>query len=487
MGCEVVAGCPRRLANIHWTAAPEISHGCRWTRPARWDKLNGLETMGRRFLHCRFLVSNLIMTQFRKWLALAALVVLVVDHAARAENWPGWRGPRGDGTSAEVGLPYEWNETRNVRWKVELAGQGHASPIVWGDRVFVVSCDEERQERLLLSYDRDSGRLLWRTVVLRSPLERKHTLNSFASSTPVTDGKRVYVTFLKSGDGPEPVGREGTPGQMLVAAYDFEGRQLWLAQPGPFSSVHGYCSSPILFEDKLIVNGDHDGDAYLVALRKEDGAIAWKIPRENKVRSYCVPIIREIDGRTQMILSGSKCVASYDPRDGSRHWIIDGPTEQFVASLVYNGKLLFMTAGYPEHHMLAIRADGRGNVTKSHIAWRTKTACSYVPSPIAVGPYFLVTSDGGIGSCYLAETGELLWKERLGTHFSSSPVLIDGLVYFTADDGTTTVVRPSDELDVVSRSRLDEGVFASPAVSGGKLFYRGERHLICLEESRRSG
>ena len=400
-------------------------------------------------------------------LLCAVSVLLSFAAQVRGENWPGWRGPRGDGTSLESDVPTHWSEQENVAWKVAVPGKGHASPIVWGDRVFVATCDEEARERLLVCFDRTDGRMLWQSVVLRSPLERKHQLNSFASGTPATDGKLVYVTFLD--------GRE-----MVVAAYDFAGQQVWVARPGEFSSVHGFCSSPVLFEDKVIVNGDHDGDAYIVALDKATGSTAWKTERENKTRSYVTPIIREIDGRTQMILSGSKCVASYDPHDGSRHWIIDGPTEQFVASMVYNGELLFLTAGFPELHMLAIRPDGHGNVTDTHIVWRTKKAASYVPSPIAAGDYFLVVSDGGIASCFDAAGGKRLWMERLGTHYSSSLVSAGGLVYFTSDEGHTTVVRPGPKLDVVAENELGEYCYASPAVSHGHMLFRGEKHLISI-------
>jgi outer membrane protein assembly factor BamB len=387
--------------------------------------------------------------------------------AASAENWPGWRGPRGDGTSLEQGVPIRWSPTENIAWKVELPGTGHASPVIWDDRVFVASCREEEKERILVCLDRVTGKLLWQQVVLRSPLERKHRLNSFASSTPATDGKRIYVSFLDAD-------------KMAVAAYDLSGNRLWLARPGAFSSVHGYCSCPVLFEDKVIVNGDHDGDAYLAALDRATGRTLWKIDRENKTRSYVTPIIRQIDGRTQMILSGSKCVASYDPHDGSRHWIIDGPTEQFVASLVYNGKLLFLTAGYPELHMMAIRPDGHGNVTDTHVVWHTNKGASYVPSPIAAGEYFLVVSDGGVASCFEAASGKRLWMKRLGTHFSSSLVSAGGLVYFTDDKGRTTVVRPGGELEIVAENELHEDCRASAAISGGQIFFRGDTHLFCI-------
>ncbi|OYV81428.1 MAG: serine/threonine protein kinase, partial [Planctomycetia bacterium 21-64-5] len=276
------------------------------------------------------------------------IATLLFAAVARAENWPGWRGPRGDGSSNEEHVPTAWDgaTSDNLAWKAAVPGTGHASPVVWGDQIFLASCLESEADRLLICLDRRNGQMLWQRSVLKSPLEKKHHLNSYASSTPVTDGKQVYVSFLEGSQTGEAKGA-----RMTVAAYDFDGNRRWLVHPGPFSSVHGYCSCPVLFEDKLIVNGDHDGDAYLVALDRTSGDILWKIPRENKTRSYSTPIIRQIEGRWQMVLSGSKCVASYDPHDGSRHWIIDGPTEQFVASMVYNGDLLFLTAGFPEHHI----------------------------------------------------------------------------------------------------------------------------------------
>jgi len=402
-----------------------------------------------------------------RMIGVACLAIGGLVRLATAEEWPGWRGPRGDGTSQEANIPTHWSGTENIAWKVPVPGTGHASPIVWQDRLFVVSCQEGTKERILLCFERTSGKLLWQRVVLQSPLEDKHHLNSFASSTPATDGRQVYVTFLDRTE-------------MVVAAYDFAGNPKWLVRPGGFSSKHGYCSCPVLFEDKVIVNGDHDGDAYLVALDRATGKTLWKVDRENKTRSYSTPIIRTIDGRTQMILSGNKCVASYDPHDGSRHWIIDGPTEQFVASVVFNGKLLFLTAGFPELHMMAIRPDGSGNVTDTHIAWRTRKAAGYVPSPIAAGDYFLAVSDGGVASCFEAATGERSWMERLGTHYSSSLVSAGGFVYFTSDEGHTTIVRPGAKLDVVAENNLGEFCYASPAISHGQIFFRGEKNLYCV-------
>jgi outer membrane protein assembly factor BamB len=410
-------------------------------------------------------------------LALVALL-LIGSTFAQAENWPNWRGPRGDGTSTESGVPTKWNGKTgdNVAWKIELPGTGHSSPVVWEDRIFVTVCIEASFERVLVCFDRNTGKKLWQTTVLSTPLEKKHTLNSFSSSTPATDGKVVYVTFLENTSDDEKKNR----GNMTVAAYSVDGQQLWSVKPGVFSSTHGFCSSPVIYQDSLIVNGDHDGESYIVALARDSGEVRWKVAREHKTRSYVTPIVRNYAGREQLILSGSKSVCGYDPKSGEMIWNIDGPTEQFVASMVDNGKLLFMTAGFPEHHILAIRPDGKGNVTDSHIVWRTKENCSYVPSPVIIGDYFLIVADNGIASCYLADTGERMWKERLKRRYSASLVAAGGLAYFISDDGECTVVKPGATFEEVALNDLGEACYSSPAISHGKIYIRGEKHLFAI-------
>ena len=234
----------------------------------------------------------------------------------------------------------------------------------------------EKNERRLLCLNRLDGKTVWERVVVKSPPESLHRLNSRASSTPATDGDCVYVTFMLA-KGEEVIApnvsseRMITPGRIVVVAYDFSGNQKWEADVGDFVSAHGFNSCPVLFENLVIINGDHDGDAYLVALDRLTGKERWRTMRENRTRSYVTPIIREIGDRTQMVLSGSKSVASYDPRTGKRHWVLDGPTEQFVASMVYNGRYVFVTGGYPQKHILAIDPSGTGNVTETHVAWRS--------------------------------------------------------------------------------------------------------------------
>ena len=424
----------------------------------------------------------------RSRLAVVCLLTLLLStRPLRGENWPGWRGPRGDGSSQETNTPYTWDgETgQNILWKVRVPGEGHGSPTVWGNRLFLVTCLPQSEERVLLCLDRQNGKTLWQRTVLHSKLETKHSLNSYASSTPATDGKFVYATFLQI-DGrtiPAPnVGspRPVTPGAIVVAAYDLDGNEKWKVEVGEFVSAHGFCSNPVIFDDLVVINGDHDGDGYLVALDRSSGEVRWRSRRENGIRSYATPIIREIDGRTQMVLSGSESVVSYDPRTGRRHWTMNGPTEQFVASMVFGKGLFFLTAGYPEHHIMAIRPDGAGDVTETHVAWRTNRGAAYVPSPVLVGRYLVVVSDTGIASCFEAATGKRYWMNRIGTGYSASLVTADGFAYAVSDEGVTTVLRPGPQFQRIAECKLGEPCSSSPAISNGNLFIRGQQHLFCI-------
>jgi outer membrane protein assembly factor BamB len=415
---------------------------------------------------------------YRKSCSIIALIVLATF--LHAGEWPGWRGPRGDGISDETNVPIHWSKTENICWKTPIPGTGHSSPIVWNDRVFVTTCLETEQERLLLCLDRRDGKVLWQRVVVTAKLERKHKLNSYASSTPATDGRYVWVTFL---DYPN----------VFVACYDFAGNRVWQKSPGQFHSVHGFCSPPILYKDMVIINADQDAPAYLVALDQATGAERWRIDRPNRTRSYCPPIIIDAAGKKQLVLSGSKCVAAYDPDTGKPFWIIDGPTEQFVASMVFTDGVLFLTTGFPEHHLMGIQPDGTGNVTNTHVLWHEGTStrgargASYVPSPIAHGPYFFLvsdkSSDSGLASCFEAKTGQRLWMERLGRHHSASPVSAGDHLYFVDDDGTTFVLKAGPKFELVSKNSLGEECHASPAVAHGQFFIRTVSNLYCIGSS----
>ena len=407
---------------------------------------------------------------FRGMSSRTLLALALLASAACAEDWPQWRGPRLDGRSVETTFPTKWTKSEGVAWRTEIPGSGHASVITFGDRLFTVAAVPETQERLLLCLNRADGKILWQQAVIKSPMERLHRENSHASSTPACDGERVFTAFLDGSDA-------------VVSAHDLNGKLLWQKRPGKFSSVHGFCSTPILYKDKVIVNCDHDGDGYIVAFARADGRELWRIDRPNKTRSYVAPLIREAAGKMQMVLSGSKCIASYNPDNGQLIWIIDGPTEQFVASPVFSEKtgLFYVTGGFPDHHIMAIRPDGTGNVTDTHVVWHHHAAkgVAYVPSPIIEGDWFLITDDRGFSHAFEAKTGDIVWENRFGRSHASL-ASAGGLVYFLNDDGICQVVKPADGFAIVARNELGEKCYASPALSNGQIFLRSEKAIYCI-------
>lgn len=399
------------------------------------------------------------MTAVLLWFALTTSVI--------GDDWPSWRGAGGDGLSMESNLPTNWSAEEGIAWKTAIPGRGHSSPIVCGKAVFLLSADEASLARLLVRIDRTTGKIVWMREVIQAPLEQIHPLNSFASSTPLCDGQRIYATFLD---------KEET----YVAAYDFDGQRIWESRPGPFSSKHGFCSSPVLYGDWIIVNGDHDGESFLAALERKSGKTVWRVPRVNKTRSYSVPRILKIDGKDQIILTGSMLTSGFDAKTGERLWWVKGPSEQMVASIVERGDLLFALGGYPERHLLAIRKGGLGDLTDSHIVWRTHRGVPYVPSPLIYGDRLHVVSDEGMYSCYEPETGKLLVQKRVSTHISGSIVGGGGNLYITDDEGKTTVLKNTGDYEVIAKNELGEGVYSTMAISQGHLFLRGETHLYAI-------
>ncbi len=418
-----------------------------------------------------------------------AVFLLLLQTVVHAEDWPCWRGPRGDGTSLESAIPVSWDGTtgKNILWKAPLVAAGHSSPVIVGNRVYVTGCHEQTKSRHLLALDRETGKVVWDQTVVNAPLETRHQLNSYASGTPTVADGVIYVTFLVVDGSEIPAPNVGaprpvTPGQILVAAYSIDGQQLWSVQVGGFISAHGFCSSPVVYQDLLIVNGDHDGDSYIVAMDRSTGKTVWKTGREHKTRSYCTPIIRTVAGRDQMVLTGSQRVVSLDPRTGGTHWLIEGPTEQFVSSMVFDGSKFYLTAGFPTHHVMAIRPDGQGDVTNSHVAWHSDESKCYVPSPVLCDGRLYVADDRGTASCYNTATGERIWRDRLGSHFSSSLVATGTQILFTADDGLTTILAAGDELQKVAENQLGEFIYSSPAISDGTIYFRGDQHLIAVRD-----
>ena len=401
------------------------------------------------------------------------VIVLIMSYASEAfsQNWPCFRGPNGDGSSSETNLPLKWDSETNVIWKVPVPGIGHSSPVIWNDKLFLTTAYIDKQEKVLLCYEIKSGKLLWQKTVLKGPFEKKHDNNSFASGTPATDGKMVYLSFL---DGEK----------VMVAAYDFEGNQVWKQYPGTFSSPHGYSCSPVLFENMVIINGNSQGDSFVAAMKKSDGSILWRNPHKNPSHSFSTPIIRKIAGKTQLIFCGNREISSYNPSDGSRYWFVKGPSEDFCSSPVFNEKagLLIVSSAWPIRNIVAIKPDGKGDVTDSHIAWQSRDGAYYVASPVTTGDYLFTTMTNGKVYCMEAATGKVVWTEDLGLQYPSS-VLAGGLVYMPNDKGVITVFKPGPKFEPLAKNDIGERMNASPSISNGKIYLRGDKNLYCIGTS----
>ena len=402
---------------------------------------------------------------------ISILVILLIQgysFTAFSQNWPCFRGPNGDGTSNEINLPLKWDSVTNVQWKVPVPGTGHSSPVIWNDRLFLTTAFISSQEKVLLCYNIKDGRLLWQKTVLKGQFEKKHDNNTYASGTPATDGKLVYVSFL-DGD------------NVFVAAYDFEGKQVWVQRPGTFSSPHGYSCSPVLYDNKVIINGNSQGDSFAAALNKSDGKIIWRVSHKNPSHSFSTPIIRKMAGKTQLIFCGNREISSYNPDNGSRYWFVSGPSEDFCSSPVYNEKagLVIVSSAWPIRNIVAIRPDGEGDVTKSHVVWQSREGAYYVASPATTGEYLISTMTSGKVYCMEASTGKTLWTQDLGLQYPSS-VIAGGLVYMPNDDGVITVIKPGPKFEPVAKNAIGERMNASPAISNGKIYLRGYKNLYCI-------
>jgi len=388
----------------------------------------------------------------------------LLSFPALGSDWPSWRGPGGIGVSDEP-APTRWSQEENIAWAFKDPGLGHSSPIVWKDALFLTTAAGE--SRLLIRLDTATGGEVWQRVVLRAPLEKKHQKNSFASSTPATDGERVYTSFL---DGEK----------VVVTAFDFSGKEAWRISPGEFHSIHGFSSTPVVFKDLVLLNCDQDAYAYLIALDRRTGETRWKTERENKVRSYCTPTVFTVDGKPQMVLSGSKTIAAYSPLDGRRLWICDGPTEQCVASLVYGKGLIFVTGGFPDREFLAIDPTGSGDVTRTHIRWRANRGVSYVPSPLYFDGCFYIVSDTGVLSALDALTGEYKNQKRLRGNFSASLIYAGGCIYSFSEEGDVFILRARPGLETVSEIPMGDPIYATPAVSEGQIYLRTWKKLYAI-------
>jgi len=395
-----------------------------------------------------------------------------------AEDWPQFRGPTGQGHSTEAGLPLEWTETQNIAWKVPISG-GWSSPVIAGGRVWVTAVNATRNKRgedsvislRLIGLDAASGREVVNAEVFKidNP-EAINIKNSRASPTPIVDGDRVYVHF----------GADGT------AALTTAGQLLWSTRLR-YDAQHGNGGSPVLYRDLLIINCDGWGDdAYVVALDTKTGKSRWRTSRRRPwSQAYSTPLVIRVGDEDQVVSVGAYRTVAYEPLTGKEIWRVSyGEGFSNVPRPVFGQGLVFIATGFQEPALMAVRADGRGDVTRTHVVWMLTRGAPYTPSPLLVGDELYYLSDTGVLSCVDAKTGKMIWQQRLGGNYSASPVFADGRIYALSEEGMTTVFTPGKTFQKLATNRLDGTTLASIAISDRSLFIRTDTHLYRISSPR---
>jgi len=386
-------------------------------------------------------------------------------------DWPCWRGPQGNGiAAADQTPPLRWSQTENVLWKAAFPGRGHSSPIVVGDRVIVTTAEEDREIQSVLCFDRQTGKPRWRTEVHQGGMDRKgHKKTTQASATPACDGQRLFVNFLNSG-------------AIYTTALDLDGRQLWQTKVSDFATHQGFGSSPALYGPYLFASTDSRGGGLVAALDRATGRIAWQEKRPEKPNYASATVLRAA-GRDQVVVHGCDLVSSFDPLSGKKLWEIEGATTECVTTLVTDGQRVFASGGYPRKHVQAIEADGSGKT-----AWETNVQV-YVPSMIAHQGYLFAMQDSGVANCWKSDTGQEIWKERIGGTFTASLVLVGENLFATNESGQTFIFKANPQrFELVAENKLGDEVYATPAICAGRIYMRvvenagGQRQemLYCL-------
>lgn len=418
----------------------------------------------------------------------------------RASNWPQWRGPDGQGVSVEKGLPDEWSNTKNVKWKAPIEGRGFSSPIIWGKKIFLTTAlDGEvipgrtagvthkmsdgsdfvhpdavganlKHTFKVVCLDRDSGKILWERVAYEGPVyDSRHRKASFASSTPATDGKYVFAFF----------GAEG------LYAYDFNGKLIWKESFGKLGTASvGYGVSPVLYQNLVIMQCDDSGlNSYMVAFDKKTGKEAWRTPRKVDV-TWTTPVLVHVADRTELVAAAAEAIIAYDPLTGKELWRHKGLESNAVPTPVVWNDLIVVTSGSPNKIALALKAGGTGDVTgSSQLLWTYNKGTAYVPSPILYGEYVYLTTDRGLLTCLDAKTGKTAYEGArvpVPATFSASLVAYEGKILLTSEDGETFVVKAGPKYEVIRTNTIGEPVYASPAIADGRIFIRGERNLFAI-------
>lgn len=379
-----------------------------------------------------------------------------------AGDWPWWRGPHRNGIAdPNQSPPTNWNDSTNIVWSVPVPGRGHGSCIVVGDQVVLAAADAERDVQSLRCHDKTTGKLLWETVLHQGGLTTKVKANeksSLASSTPACDGTLFFINFM-NGDA------------IWTSALDRNGKQQWQTKITDYTLHQGFGSSPTLYKDLVLVSADNKSHGAIAALNRATGAIVWSHKRP-QLPNYPSPILLNVAGKDQLFLIGCDLVTSLNPLTGEVLWEIEGSTTECVTSTVTDGKHIFTSGGYPKNHMSAVAADGSGKVV-----WENTTR-SYVPSLLARDGYLYAVLDAGVATCLRCDTGEELWKGRLGGTFSASPVMVGDRIYATNEAGETSVFSATPEkFELIASNRLGDNVFATPTICGGRIYMRIARMI----------
>ena len=402
----------------------------------------------------------------------------------RAENWPEFRGPDRQGHSAEKNLPLKWSQKENIRWKAGIPGDSWSTPIVWGDRVFLTTATDKGESCRIVSLDADTGKVLWDREVFRQKPRKKETRNSYATPSPVTDGERVYAVYS---DG-------------SFVAVNFAGGVVWTNRDHPFYSQHGLGASPVLTGGLLIMTMDASSEgedkligwqkpwdkSYVLALDAKTGKERWKTMRGVTRISHGTPTLwTGPDGRVQVVSEAGDVVQGFDRDTGEKLWTSAVEGEGKVPSTLVADGMVFTAGGFRGRESIkAFRLGEKGDLKEKNLVWEQKKGNPKVPSMVYVKPYLFTVNDTGFATCLKADTGEVVWNERVSGGFSASPVHADGKLYLLDNNGDTTVIEAGPQFKVLAKNPLSEPTQASMAVSGGRLFIRTEKHLYCVGEAR---
>ncbi len=395
-----------------------------------------------------------------------------------AADWPQLRGPAGDGHGQAANLPVTWSEQENVAWKTPIHGRGWSSPVVWGDQVWLTTAAEDGRQFFAVCVDAKSGQIKQDVHLFDSESpDEIHVTNSYASPTPVIEQDRVYVHF-------------GTYGTACLDTRT--GNVLWRRQDLPCIHWRGPGSSPILFEDLLIVHFDGYDLQYVVALDKRTGATRWKTDRNidyqtddgDLKKAFCTPTVIEVNGQLQLISPAAKATIAYDPRTGRELWRFRYENHSATARPLFGHGLLFLNSGFSKAELYAIKPGTTGDITDTHVEWKVDRGIGSKPSHLLIDGLLYVVHDQGTALCLDALTGKQVWQKRLGGNFSASPVYADGKIYLPNEEGVTTVIRPGRTCEVLATNQLEDGCMASPAVLDTALLLRTKTHLYRLEAKK---